>query len=149
MVCYNDGVQVAIIYESLTGNTERAARLMGDAFWERGVSTRLFPTGSVDTDVVAAADIVVVGSWTDGLLIVGQRPAKARKLRKHLPDLTGKHCFVYCTYAITPRKTLGKLQKVVEAHGGQVVGGLTIRRDELEAGAADFVRQVLGAVPAA
>ncbi len=137
-------MQVAIIHESLTGNTERAAWLMGDAFWRRGISTRLFPITEIDEAVVAAADMVIVGSWTDGLLIVGQRPGRGGRLKKLLPPLDGKRAAVYCTYAIAPGGTLKKLQKRVEGHGGQVVGGLAIRRDDLEAGAESFVAQLAG-----
>jgi hypothetical protein len=139
-------MQVAIIYESLTGNTQKAAYAMGDAFWRRGISTRLFPITDVDEAVVAAADLVVVGSWTDGFLIVGQRPGRGGRLKKLLPSLEGRRCAVYCTYAIAPGGTLKKLQKRVEAHGGQVVGGLAIRRDDIEDGAESFVDQVAGLV---
>ncbi len=135
-------MQVAIIYDSLTGNTQRAAWLMGDAFWRRGISTRLFSVTEIDEAVVAGADLVIVGSWTDGLLIVGQRVGRGGRFKKHLPDLTGKRCAVYCTYAIAPGGTLKKLQKRVEGHGGQVLGGLAIRRDALEDGAESMVEQL-------
>jgi hypothetical protein len=139
-------MQAAIIYESLTGNTERAAYLMGDAFFRNRVATRLMPTTAVDADAVAASDLVVVGSWTDGFLVVGQRPGRAGRVRKALPDLSGKRCVVYCTYAIDAGRTLQKLQRIVEGHGGTVVGGLAIRRDDLEDGAEDFVERVLSVV---
>jgi hypothetical protein len=139
-------MQAVIIYESLTGNTERAAYLMGDAFFRHRVGTRLMPTTGVDPEAVAGADLVVVGSWTDGFLVVGQRPGRAGRVRKSLPDLSGKRCVVYCTYAIDSGKTLQKLQRIVESHGGTVIGGMAIRRDELEDGADDFVERVLSVV---
>lgn len=134
---------VAIIYDSLTGNTEKAAWAMGDAFWREGISTRLFPITDVDHEVVATADLVVVGSWTDGFLIIGQKPGRSGRFKKMLPDLDGKAAAVYCTYAIAPGGTLGKLEKRVAAHGGTVIGGLAIHRDSIDDGAQSFVDQLV------
>lgn len=141
-------MEAVIIYESLTGNTRAAARAMADALFDHQIPSTICEVGGIDDQAVAAAELVIVGSWTDGALIVGQRPGKAGKLKKHLPDLTGKRAVVFCTYAITPGKTLDKLQKIVEGHGAQVVGGLAIRRNELEDGARDLVERTLAAVSA-
>ena len=136
-------MDAVIIYESLTGTTQRAARLIGDGFYDHQIGTQLFPLATVDPAAVAAADVVIVGTWTDGLLIVGQKPAKAKKLEQ-LPALAGKPCFVFCTYAIHPGKTLEKLSHIVTELGGNVLGGLTVRRDHVDDDIADFVA---GAAP--
>lgn len=136
-------MDAVIIYESLTGTTQRAARLIGDGFYDHRIGTQLFPLATVDPAAVAAADVVIVGTWTDGLLIVGQKPAKKKKLEQ-LPPLDGKPCFVFCTYAIHPGKTLEKLTGIVTELGGNVLGGLTVRRDHVDDDIADFVA---GAVP--
>lgn len=142
-------MDAVIIFESLTGTTRAAARVMADRFFDHDVATGLFPVDAIDDAAVAAADLVVIGSWTDGALIVGQRPGRAGKLKKQLPDLRGKRVIVYCTYAITPGKTLSKLHQIAEAHGGQVVGGLAIRRDKVEAGARELVERTMAATPGA
>ena len=138
-------MDAVIIYESLTGTTQRAARLIGDGFFDHQIGTQLFPLATADPDAIAAADVVIVGTWTDGLLIVGQKPAKKKKIQQQLPSLAGKPCFVFCTYAIHPGKTVEKLTKVLEQLGGNVLGGLTIRRDHVPEDVAEFVA---GAVPA-
>src|SRR4051812_6303688 len=117
-------MDAVIIYESLTGTTQRAAHLIGDGFYDHRIGTQCFNINTIDPAAVEAADLVIVGTWTDGLLIVGQKPARKKKLKANLPDLTGKQCLVYCTYAIHPGKTIEKLTKIVEEHGGQVLGGL-------------------------
>ena len=143
-------MDAVIIYDSLTGNTLAAARTMADELFDRDIACRIIPVAGVEeaADAVAAADLVIVGTWTDGALIIGQRPGRKKRFRKLLPDLSGKRGVVYCTYAIAPGKTLDKLQAVVEGHGGQVAGGLAIRRDELDEGAREFIRRTLDAVPA-
>lgn len=135
-------MQVVIIYESLTGNTERAARLIGDAFYDRHVASKIYPVGGFDPVAVAEADLIIAGSWTDGLFVVGQRPAKRKKFTA-LPDLTGKQCVVFCTYALHPGKTLDKFTTVLRDQGAEVLGGMAIRRTELDTGAADFVTRIM------
>jgi flavodoxin len=138
-------MKAVIIYESLTGNTHRAAELIADELYRHRVGARLFPVSGVTAEAIAGADLVVVGTWTDGLLVVGQRPGRKGRIKK-LPDLTGKRCAVYCTYAIDSGKTLTKLTRVLEDKGGEVLGGLAIRRDRLAVGAVEFVDRLTDAL---
>lgn len=138
-------MDAVIIYESLTGTTRRAAHLIGDGFYDHQIGTQFFNVNAVDADAVAAADLVILGTWTDGLLVFGQKPARKKRF-KDLPELTGKRCLVYCTYAIHPGKTIEKLSAVAEQKGAMVLGGLTIRRDHLEEDTAAFVEGAVAAV---
>src|SRR5688572_10539534 len=113
-------MEAVIIYESMTGNTRRVARVIADALFEHGVGSRIIPLDEVQDTDVESADLVLIGTWTDGALIVGQRPAKGKKFSRLLPDLRGKRCGLFCTYAITPGSTLAKFQRLVEERGGQV-----------------------------
>ena len=140
-------MRAVVIYESLTGNTAKAAELIGQHLVEGGVSATVFPTTQVDFQAVADADLVIVGSWTDGLFFFAQKPAKAGRLSL-LPLLNGKTCAVFCTFALDPGKTLDKLTDLMTERGADVIGGMTIRRNQLEGGARDFVDRVLGVVAA-
>lgn len=137
-----------VIYESLTGNTRRAGERIAAELEAAGVRTVACPVTDVDLAALAAADIVIVGSWTDGLILFGQRPGRAGRLRK-LPVIDGKLAAVYCTYALETGKTLQKLQGIVERRGGEVIGGMAIRRDKIAEGAAQFVDRLLAAATAA
>jgi flavodoxin len=141
----NATMQVVIIYESLTGTTENVARLIANAFYERQVPSKIYPVDGYDPAAIDEADVVIAGSWTDGLFLVGQKPAK-RKRFAELPALTHKKCVVFCTYAVDPGKTLDKLAKVLTSRGGDVLGGLAIKRTEQEYGAADLVDRVMDVV---
>ena len=134
-----------VIYESLTGNTRRAGELIGDELAARGVGVAVCPTDRIDYQALARADLVIVGSWTDGLLFVGQRPGRAGRLRT-LPVIDGKRCLVYLTYAIDPGKALSKLEGIVAERGGRVLGGLAIHRSRLEEGARELAEGALSAV---
>ena len=138
-------MNAVVIHESLTGNTEKAAEFIAVALVEAGIDAIVCSTAKVDYQALADADLVVVGSWTDGLFLFGQKPARSGRLAK-LPFMTGKRCAVFCTYAIENGRTLEKLTTIMEGRGADVIGGYAIRRNALEAGAQEFVDRLLGAL---
>jgi flavorubredoxin len=140
-------MNVAIVYESLTGNTKKASELMGRELARAGVSASVFPITRLDYQALASADLVVVGTWTDGISVFGQRPGRAQRLRA-LPVLNGKRCLVFCTYAINPGKTLDKMTRILQGRGAEVLGGMALRRQDLQGGVTDFVSRLLEAIPA-
>lgn len=140
-------MKVVVIYESLTGNTRRAARLIAEELHRRSVAATVCPITKVDFGALAAADLVIVGSWVDGIFVVGQRPGRAGRLRT-MPAMKGKRAVVFCTYAINPGRTLDKMTRVVSDLGAEVMGGLAIRRTDIEGGVATLVDSVLRLVPA-
>ena len=138
-------MRAAVIYESLTGNTRRAAGFIAAELARVGIEASVFPVTRVDYQALAEADLVIVGSWTDGLVFFGQRPGRATRLRK-LPVLTGKKCLVFCTYAVNCGATLDKLSRIMEERGADVLGGMAIRRDHLADGAHEFVARLREAI---
>lgn len=138
-------MHVAVIHESLTGNTERAAELIAAELRAAGHTASVSPAARVDLAGLAAADLVVVGSWVDGLFLVGQKPARAGRLRK-LPTMVGKRAAVFCTYALDPGRTLDSLSTIVADRGGEVVGGMALHRKRLETDARELVDRLLAVV---
>jgi hypothetical protein len=134
-----------VIYESLTGNTKRASVLIAEALTRAGVRTTTSPITNVNYQALHEADLVIVGTWTDGMIFIGQRPGRAGRL-KTMPAVAGKQCVVFITYAIDSGRALEKLQTIVEDRGGDVIGGMAIRRDNIPAGSQDFVDRLLEAV---
>jgi hypothetical protein len=134
-----------VIYESLTGRTARAAELIAQGLTAEGVPTVACPITDIDYQALAGADLVVVGSWVDGIFVVGQRPGRRARIAS-MPALAGKRAVVYLTYALDPGKALEKLAATVEDRGADVLGGMTIRRDKLTEGAQDLVERILGAI---
>lgn len=131
-------MQAVIIYNSLTGTTEKAAFRLASELRALRIDATPVAIRDVDDDTVAGADLVVVGTWTDGIVVMGQKPAGARKLRS-LPSLAGKRAVVYCTYAVDPGQTLDKLVALVTDLGADVLGGFALARHDLEADVAEFV----------
>jgi flavodoxin len=131
-------VKAVIIYNSLTGTTEKAAHRIASELKALRVDATPVPIDEADDATVAGVDLVVVGTWTDGIVVLGQKPAGKKKLR-NLPSLAGKKAVVYCTYAVDPGKTLEKLVAEVQAKGADVIGGFALARHDLAADVTEFV----------
>jgi flavodoxin len=140
-------VKALVIWESLTGTTHKAAERIAAGLRAGGVEATVSPVTRVDLAALQAADVVVVGSWTDGLVFVGQKPGRQSRLWS-LPYLTGKRAFVYCTYAVDAGHAVDKLADIVRDRGAQVIGGQKVHRFHLERDCAATVQQVLAGVSA-
>lgn len=138
-------MRAVIIYNSLTGTTEKAAYRIASELKALRIEATPVPIDEADDATVADADLVVVGTWTDGIIVVGQKPAGRKKLRS-LPSLTGKRAVVYCTYAVDPGRTLDKLVAEVEAKGAEVIGGYALARHSLPEDVAEFVDRLTPAL---
>jgi nucleotide-binding universal stress UspA family protein len=126
-------------------NLEEAKQFLA----ERGIEAETIEAqgdpGAVIVEAAKDADLVVVGTWTDGLVLFGQRPGRSGRLKK-LPYITGKKCAVFVTYAVDAGNVLDKLVSMMEDRGGDVIGGMAIRRNDLAGGASDFAGRVLDVV---
>ena len=89
----------------MTGNTRRAAELIGGALAAQGDEVSVRPVTDIDFHELAIADVAFIGTWVDGLVLFGQRPGRAGRLWK-LPVLDRKPVGIFCTYAINAGKAL-------------------------------------------
>jgi len=134
-------MKAVVLYESMTGNTKRAAELIGGALAAAGDEVAVHAVNDFNFHELAVADVVFVGTWVDGLVLFGQRPGRAGRLWK-LPVLDRKPVAVFCTYAINAGKALDKTAAILEAKGAQLAGAHLFRRDRLDAGVVEFVDEV-------
>lgn len=141
-------MKVAVIYESRTGNTAAAAEMIGADLLEIGHEVGVWPTDKVNLDFLADADMVFLGTWTDGLIIAGHRPGGSGNLLG-LPGIWGKPTAGFVTYAIHAGKVIDKLADVVTLLGGEWIGGRAFRRDDIPEGIAGFVVAAVDAVEGA
>jgi flavodoxin len=140
-------VKALVIWESLTGTTRKAAEQIATGLRAGGIETSVSPVAAIDLAALSAADVVVVGSWTDGLVFVGQKPGRQSRLWS-LPFLTGKRAFVYCTYAVDAGHAVDKLADIVRDRGAEIIGGQKVHRFHLERDCDAVVAHVLAGVPA-
>ena len=140
-------MRAVVIYESMTGNTARAARLIAHEVAAQGVEVSVYPITDIGLKDLAEADIVFVGTWVDGLILFGHRPGRAGRI-KAMPVIDGKRVAAFMTYAVHAGKALERFDRVLDERGATVVAATLLRRDRLESGVAGFVTASLDTVPA-
>ena len=140
-------MRAVVIYESLTGNTARAARLIADDLASRGVEVAVYPVTDIGLKDLAEADVVFVGTWVDGLILFGHRPGRAGRIRA-MPVIDGKRVAAFMTYAVHAGKALDRFATVLTERGATVVARGLLRRDHLDRGIAELVTEALATVPA-
>ncbi|HEX9683604.1 MAG TPA: flavodoxin domain-containing protein [Acidimicrobiales bacterium] len=140
-------MRAVVLYESMTGNTREAARLIAAAARNRGHEASVYDIARPNLEELAKADVVFVGTWVDGLILVGHRPGRAGKIKK-MPVLTGKSTACFMTYAINPGDAIRKLERMVSERGGNVVARHAFHRHKLLPAVEAFTEQVLDRVGA-
>ena len=142
-------MKAALLVESLTGNTWKAAEEIGTKLsQERWSITGLSKVGSPDLSSIEQADIVLIGTWTHGFFVVGQQPWALGRIA-NLPTMRGKKAACFLTFALNAGKSIDKLSTAVGQTGAEVVGGLEIKRNYIDQHTDLFVERLLGAVASA
>ena len=143
-------MNAAILVESLTGTTWKAAEVLGANLQQMGWDiTGLSRVRKPDLASIQRADIVLIGTWTHGLFIVGQAPFGAGALGR-LPFMQGKKAAVFCTFGLNPAKTLDKMTSIISSRGADVIGGFAMNRHHIQHNAETFaltLDQALSVVP--
>lgn len=138
-------MKAALVVESLTGNTWKAAELIADGLsQERWTITGLSRVRQPDLASIQDADLVLVGTWVHGLFVVGQTPWATRSIA-NLPPMRGKRAAAFCTFALNPGRSLDTLTDAVADTGANVIGGLALHRGHLGEHADEFVTRLLDA----
>ncbi len=141
-------MKAAILVESLTGTTWAAGEMIAENLQQAGWEiTGLSKVRDPDHASIQQADIVLVGTWTHGLFVIGQAPAGAASLSQ-LPAMRGKQAAVFCTFALNPKGTIDQMTRIISGVGADVIGGLAMNRRHLDRNAEQFALRLLDAVPA-
>jgi menaquinone-dependent protoporphyrinogen IX oxidase len=124
-------VNIAIVYESSTGTTAKAAETMGNIYREHGHQCQVWSISQADPAEVSEADLVCIGCWVKGLFIIMQHPSTgAMQFINRLGNLAGKDVVVFCTYLLAAGSTLPQMGKALEGKGANVVRQFKFRGSE-------------------
>jgi flavodoxin len=140
-------LHVAILFDSLTGNTRRAAELIGAGLAAEGHVVSVSSVAKVNLQAIGHADVIVLGSWVHGAFVVGQAPALEvrQRLTGVLPALSGKKALVFCTYALAAGKALQKMTEFATGLGLEVEGAMLMKRTAIEESTDLFIDRLLDA----
>ena len=139
-------MKALVIWESVTGTTRKAAHRIAAGLRAAGIETTVNSITNINHGALSEASLVVVGSWTDGLVFFGQKPGRQSRLWS-LPYMTGKRAFVYCTYAVDAGHAVDKLAAIVADRGADVVGSRKIHRFHLERDCDALLQEIRQTVP--
>jgi hypothetical protein len=142
-VIESTAMKAAILVESLTGNTRKAGEMIAAKLQQEGWTiTGVDPVRRPGYSAVQRADIVLVGTWTHGLFVVGQAPWGIGAINK-LPALRGKKAAAFCTFALNPGGTLDTMTASLGYLGAEVLGGLALNRSKLDQHTEEFAARLL------
>ena len=140
-------MKTAILYQSLRGGTKKLAHSLAEDFHGKGSAVGVYPITEIDAQFVLTADLLVIGTWTDGLFGFGARPAQLNKINT-LPDITHRNVALFVTYEISPDNSLKGLCEWADARGASVVAthGFKVRgpfRKDIQTDIANFADDAL------
>ena len=124
-------MNIAIVYDSSTGTTAKAAQKMGKTLEDHGHHCLVQSISVADPAAVSDADLICIGSWVKGLFIIRQHPTEGTmRFIEQLGNLQGKQTVLFCTYKLAVGSTLRQMAQALEGKGAQVVGQFKYRGPE-------------------
>jgi hypothetical protein len=138
-------MNVLVLYQSRSGHTRAAAEAIAQAARELNHEVSVKSVIEVRKADVEGVDALFVGTWVQGFILFGVRPAGAELWAPALPPLDGKPVGVFCTYLFNPRRSLEKLSTMLAARGAHVLSRHAFHRSRPGEGAKPFVQSVLQA----
>ena len=135
-------MNIVVIHQSRSGNTKKAAELIGAAIASSENKVTVRSTENLDFKELADADLIFVGTWVDGLILFGHRPGDIGKLNL-IPPLWGKNVVAFMTHAVNPGKAASKFSSFLEAKGAKVISSRSINKRELDSEIRPFVKEAM------
>lgn len=136
-------MHVLVLYQSRRGHTRDAAEAVAQATRSLNHDTVVASVIEVRPADIEKADVLFVGTWVQGFILFGVKPAGADLWVPALPSLDGKTVGVFCTYAFSPRGSLRALATMLEARGATVVGQQAFHRRRPRAGTDLFAQRIV------
>ena len=141
-------MKAVVIFESRTGNTQRAAEMIGGELRSAGYEVSVRPVHGIKLTEIAEADLLAVGTWVDGLVLFGHRPGGTAKLMT-LPSLHHKAVAAFATYKWYPGNCIDQIADLLAYKGADVIHQRAFNKAQLDVLVPEFVHSVLAAVGAA
>lgn len=119
-------MNVSIIYFSQTGNTQKVAEAMVNAFEQEGHRVRAIPLREASAVDATGADLLGIGAPC----YFGKPAAPVMNFLRALPPLDGSKAFVFATSAEAPARVLYNQASLLRRKGAEVLGGFLSRGEE-------------------
>ena len=108
-------MKTSIIYNSHSGTTIAFAEEIGKFLTGRGVDQKVESIYKYDKEFLQAADVVLLGCWTSGLMIFAQHPEGFwKKFAREMPEIKRKPVALFTTYKIATGSMFRKMEACLE-----------------------------------
>jgi flavodoxin len=136
-------MNVLVLYQSRSGHTRDAAEAIAQATRSLNHNTVVESIIQVRAADVESADVLFVGTWVQGFILFGVKPAGADLWVPALPSLEGKAVGVFCTYAFSPRGSLRALGAMLEGRGATILDQHAFHRSRPRHGTEQFAQRIV------
>ena len=136
-------MQILILYQSRKGYTRQTAQIIAEITRKLGHSVIIKSVIEAHKGDIEQADLLFIGTWIQGFILFGVKPAGADLWVPSLPPLTNKPVAIFCTYAFNPRRSLEKLGNLLRARGATIVSQQAFHNGHLGEGVEAFVTHTL------
>jgi ferredoxin/flavodoxin len=118
-----------VIYFSQTGNTKRVAEAIYGGMKSAGVETEITPISTglgwrqtflrdTDFNKITDYDLIALGTF----VAHWGAPDNVAILEESLPDLSGKHCFLFATHGMARAQVFAQMAEKLRCKGLTVIG---------------------------
>lgn len=106
-------MKATIVYHSKKGKTASYARNIALYLWQQGVDVRLSSIGDCKEEWFADTDLWVLGCWTSGYILFGQKPSRLWRgfVQEHRDTIGRHHIILFATYLFHPGSMFYSMQK--------------------------------------
>jgi flavodoxin len=125
-------MKTSIIYNSQSGTTKAYAEEIGNFLSGNETECKIFSIDDYDKEFLRSSELVLLGSWTNGLMIIAQHPDRAWKnFVEEMPDIRNKTLALFTTYKIATGSMFRKMEKILADKSDRPKAILKSRSKEL------------------
>jgi flavodoxin len=104
--------RAAIVYRSRSGTTRRFAEEIGAHLTSCGIESIVTSIGECDLQELGEMDVVLLGCWTNGLLVIRQHPDQPwLDFARDLPAMAGARVGLFTTYKLATGGMFAKMRE--------------------------------------
>jgi flavodoxin len=138
-----------VVYRSRTGVTRRLAEEIGAHLRTRGIEARTGSVADFEAADLATVDLLLLGCWTSGLLVVRQHPDEPwLAFARDLPSLPQSRVGLFTTYRIATGSMFSRMCAALTGKVDRVELELKSRDGRLDGAGRERLDRFIGAVPA-
>ena len=101
-----------VVYRSQTGTTRAFAEAIGDHVRARGLAATVVSVGDCDPSTLEGADVVLLGCWTGGFMIVAQGPDQPwRMFVRRMPAIRHARVGLFTTYKLATGSMFPRMRR--------------------------------------